>query len=61
MTAFSSTPLNKSPLHKTLQRNPALFGIPFVLMMVGASFALANFTQTKYDYQDKKVTTVRPL
>ena len=60
MPAFPSRPLNKSPLYLRLKRHPALFGVPFLLVMVGASFGLQSFTQTRYDLQSQKVTQVRP-
>jgi hypothetical protein len=59
MPAFPSRPLNKSPLYLRLKRHPALFGVPFLLVMVGASFGLQTFTQTRYDLQSQKVTQVR--
>ncbi|KAG9313295.1 cytochrome c oxidase assembly protein COX16-domain-containing protein [Chiua virens] len=55
MPTFQSNPLNPSPLHRKLKRYPALFGLPFILIMVGASFGLQSFTQTRYDLQDKKI------
>lgn len=57
-TTFASRSLNKSPFHTRLKRHPALFGIPFLLVMVGASFGLQTFTQTRYDLQNQKVTQV---
>lgn len=59
MPTFASKPLNNSPLHTWLKRYPALFGVPFLLVMVGASFGLQTFTQTRYDLQSQKVTQVR--
>jgi Cytochrome c oxidase assembly protein COX16 len=59
MPAFPSRPLNKSPLHLRLKKHPALFGVPFLLVMVGASFGLQAFTQTRYDLHSQKVTQVR--
>jgi cytochrome c oxidase assembly protein subunit 16 len=59
MPAFTSRPLNRSPLHRQLKKHPALFGIPFLLIMVGASFGLQAFTQTRYDLHSQKVTQVR--
>jgi Cytochrome c oxidase assembly protein COX16 len=59
MTTFPSRPLNKSPLHRRLKKHPALFGVPFLLVMVGASFGLQAFTQTRYDLHSQKVTQVR--
>lgn len=55
MPTFQSNPLNSSPLQRRVKRHPALFGLPFILIMVGASFGLQSFTQTRYDLQDKKI------
>ncbi|RKP09835.1 cytochrome c oxidase assembly protein COX16-domain-containing protein, partial [Thamnocephalis sphaerospora] len=39
-----------SSFAQLLRRHPvAMFGLPFCLLMVGGSFALAEFTQTRYD------------
>lgn len=35
-----------------------LFGLPFVSIVVLSSFALAGFTQTKYELHDTKVTAM---
>ena len=59
MGAFDSKPLNTAPLNSTLRRNPLLFGVPFVMIMVVASYALVPFTQTKYELQDRRVSKVR--
>ncbi|SRR6266702_3424775 len=61
MPTFASRPLNKSPLHTRLKRYPVLFGIPFLLVMVGASFGLQTFAQTRYDLHSQKVTQVRRI
>ncbi|KAF7303093.1 hypothetical protein MKEN_01272800 [Mycena kentingensis (nom. inval.)] len=58
MAVFQSRPLNPSRLNLMVRRNPLIFGIPFVLLMVGASYGLSFFTQTKYDYQDARVKQV---
>ncbi|KAJ3477869.1 hypothetical protein NLI96_g10168 [Meripilus lineatus] len=58
MPTFSSNPLRTSNLNQTLRKNPAVFGIPFILIIIGASYGLASFTQTRYDLQDKKVKMV---
>ncbi|KIK92805.1 hypothetical protein PAXRUDRAFT_829624 [Paxillus rubicundulus Ve08.2h10] len=55
MPTFQSNPINPSPLQSTLRRYPALFGIPLVLIVVGASFGLQPLTQTRYDLQAQKV------
>ena len=59
MGAFDSKPLNTTPLNNTLRRNPLLFGVPFVMIMVVASYALVPFAQTKYELQDRKISNVR--
>lgn len=61
MPTFSSNPLKTNPVHRVLRKYPALFGVPFVIIIVGASYAMQTFTQTRYDLYDKKVTQVRPL
>ncbi|KAI0934894.1 hypothetical protein AcV5_006588 [Taiwanofungus camphoratus] len=58
MPTFPSHPLNTSPIHRTLRKYPLLFGVPFVVIIVGASFGLQSFTQTRYDLQDQKVSQV---
>ena len=59
MGVFDSKPLNTTPLNGTLRRNPLLFGVPFVMIMVIASYALVPFAQTKYELQDRRVSKVR--
>ncbi|TFY61362.1 hypothetical protein EVG20_g7091 [Dentipellis fragilis] len=56
MTVFPSNPLRRSPLHRTLRKYPGLFGVPFLLIIVGASFGLQSFTQTRYDLQSQRIT-----
>lgn len=58
MTAFPSNPLNQNPLNNRMRRNPLLFGIPFVAIIVGASFAMTAFTQTRYDLQSQRSSSV---
>jgi cytochrome c oxidase assembly protein subunit 16 len=60
MGVFDSKPLNAPPLNNTLRRNPLLFGVPFVVIMVVASYALVPFAQTKYELQDRRISKVRP-
>ncbi|KAF7440334.1 Cytochrome oxidase assembly [Pleurotus ostreatus] len=55
MAVFPSNPVNKTPMSQLLRKYPGLFGVPFVLLMVGASFMLTPFTQTRYDLQDQRV------
>lgn len=59
MAVFPSKPLRTTPLNHTLKKYPALFGVPFVLLMVAASYGLTTFTQTRYDLHDQKVKQVR--
>ena len=61
MGVFDSKPLNSTPLNSRLRNNPLLFGVPFVIIMVVASYALVPFTQTKYELQDRKISKVRPI
>lgn len=61
MGVFDSKPLNAKPLNNRLRNNPILFGVPFVMIMVVASYALVPFVQTKYELQDRKVSKVRQL
>ncbi|KAF9651478.1 hypothetical protein BDM02DRAFT_3184482 [Thelephora ganbajun] len=58
MGIFDSKPLNTTPLNNKLRKNPLLFGVPFVMIMVVASYALVPFTQTKYELQDRKISNV---
>ncbi|GAW07115.1 Cytochrome c oxidase assembly protein mitochondrial [Lentinula edodes] len=55
MARFDAKPLNPSKLNRAVQRNPAIFGIPFILLMVAASYGMSTFTQTRYDLHDHKV------
>ena len=59
MGSFDSRPLNSTPLNNRLRKNPLLFGVPFVIIMVVASYALVPFAQTKYELQDRKISKVR--
>ncbi|KAF5344338.1 hypothetical protein D9758_013243 [Tetrapyrgos nigripes] len=58
MGVFSNKPLNQSSFNRTISKYPALFGIPFILLMVGASYGMTPFTQTRYDLHDQKVKQV---
>lgn len=64
MPTFESKPLQKSNsllarLAPQVRRRPLLFfGLPFLATIVGASFGLANLTQTRYDYNATKVQTI---
>ncbi|KAK0496719.1 hypothetical protein EDD18DRAFT_1163588 [Armillaria luteobubalina] len=65
MPVFESKPLTtpkwQAVANKAFARNPLIFGIPFVLIMVGASFAMTPFTQTRYDLHDQQVKAVSTL
>ncbi|GJE98964.1 cytochrome c oxidase assembly protein COX16-domain-containing protein [Phanerochaete sordida] len=58
MPPFQNNPLNPNPVHVLLRKHPSLFGIPFVLIIVGASFGMQSFAQTRYDLQDQKIQNV---
>ncbi|KAL1409815.1 Flavin-linked sulfhydryl oxidase of the mitochondrial IMS [Vanrija albida] len=48
-----------SALMSAVRRRPfALFGLPFLSIVVISSFALKTFTQTRYDLNDQKVQSV---
>ncbi|EKM54938.1 uncharacterized protein PHACADRAFT_194964 [Phanerochaete carnosa HHB-10118-sp] len=58
MPTFQNNPLKSNSAHVLLRKHPALFGIPFVLIIVGASFGMQSFVQTRYDLQDQKIQNV---
>ncbi|KIR56789.1 cytochrome c oxidase-assembly factor COX16 [Cryptococcus gattii Ru294] len=62
MPPFTARPLNPSkshPIFAQIRRHPfVLFGLPFVGIIVGSSFFLQAFTQTRYDYQETKVKSM---
>lgn len=62
MPPFTARPLNSSkshPIFAQIRRHPfVLFGLPFVGIIVGSSFVLQAFTQTRYDYQETKVKSM---
>ncbi|CAE6519369.1 unnamed protein product [Rhizoctonia solani] len=63
MAIFGSRPFRAQTsvadnIGRTLKRHPSYFGVPFVLLMVGGSFALSTFTQTRYDLHEKRVTQI---
>lgn len=61
MPALPRHPLQPKP-HTVLSkvhRHPFfMFGLPFLATIVGASFALTTFTQTRYDLRDQQVTSM---
>lgn len=71
MPTFSSKPIGRKPqsaggwtstissLAPRVRRHPVLlFGVPFILTIVGGSYGLSYLTQTRYDYNASKVQTV---
>ncbi|KAF8577245.1 hypothetical protein K439DRAFT_565887 [Ramaria rubella] len=55
MPVFQYKPLNTN---RTIRKHPTWFGIPFVLIIVAASFGLQRLTQTRYDLQARRVSEV---
>ncbi|PWN48163.1 FAD-dependent thiol oxidase [Violaceomyces palustris] len=64
MPPFQSKPFrpNSTRLSRfvpKVRRHPVLlFGLPFILTIVGASFGLSTLTQTRYDYNATKVQSI---
>ncbi|KZS99087.1 hypothetical protein SISNIDRAFT_447931 [Sistotremastrum niveocremeum HHB9708] len=59
MTVFSSSqPRASSKVGQAVRRHPSLFAIPFLVLMVGASFGLQTFTQVRYEVHDGKRSQV---
>lgn len=57
--AFSSKSTNPNPLLRMVRQRPfALFGLPFLGLVVFSSFALSTFTQTRYDLNDSKTKSM---
>ncbi|KZT02378.1 uncharacterized protein LAESUDRAFT_745109 [Laetiporus sulphureus 93-53] len=56
MAVFPSRPLKSHSIHALLRKHPSVFGIPFLMIIVGASFAMQGFTQTRYDLHAQKVS-----
>lgn len=55
---FSSRPLGQKSINRVIKKHPSLFGVPFLLLMVAASYGLTPFTQARYDLHDQKVKHV---
>ncbi|KAI8333178.1 cytochrome c oxidase assembly protein COX16-domain-containing protein [Chlamydoabsidia padenii] len=57
---FQSKPFQKSTsnlatLAPKIKKHPfVFFGLPFIVIMVGGSFGLAQMTQTRYDHRDMR-------
>ncbi|KAI9010364.1 cytochrome c oxidase assembly protein COX16-domain-containing protein [Phycomyces nitens] len=61
MPTFQSKPFGRQsalgPLAAKAKKHPfVLFGLPFLAIMVGGSFGLAQLTQTRYDHRDMRNT-----
>lgn len=65
MGTFANKPYGQQsalgPLAAKAKKRPFLyFGLPFLAIMVGGSFGLAQLTQTKFDHRDRRHTKVHP-
>ncbi|TFK23455.1 hypothetical protein FA15DRAFT_670476 [Coprinopsis marcescibilis] len=58
MGVFQTRSFKNTSLTKRINKHPALFGVPFLVLMVAASFGLSTITQTRYDMHDQKVKQV---
>ncbi|KAK4684924.1 cytochrome c oxidase assembly protein subunit 16, partial [Tremellales sp. Uapishka_1] len=59
MAIFPSRSRAPSKLSTQLRRHPFLFfGLPFLSLVVASSFAMQEFTQTRYDYHGQKVRSM---
>ena len=58
MPPFGSKPLHDTPLNARIKRNPLIFGIPFLVLIVGASYAMIPFTQARYDLDSQRKRSV---
>ncbi|KAF9478464.1 hypothetical protein BDN70DRAFT_778187, partial [Pholiota conissans] len=60
MAIFEARPFrqHQSNMNRLIRKHPSVFGVPFVLIIVAASFGLTTFTQTRYDVHDQKVKHV---
>ncbi|KAJ8660883.1 hypothetical protein O0I10_003527 [Lichtheimia ornata] len=63
MPTFQSKPYRQSqalnPLVSKVKKHPfILFGLPFIGIIVGGSFALSQITQTRFDHRDMRHTKV---
>lgn len=63
MPTFETRPLGPktrtSSINATLRKHPALFGVPFLLIIVVASFGLKRLTETRYEARNERVTQAR--
>lgn len=65
MPTFDAHPLGPktrtSSINAILRKRPALFGLPFLLIIVGASFGLKHLTETRYEARNEHVTQARSV
>ncbi|KAI8137420.1 cytochrome c oxidase assembly protein COX16-domain-containing protein [Fennellomyces sp. T-0311] len=59
MPTFQSKPYGKKsaldPIAIQVKKKPFLFfGLPFIAIIIGGSFGLAQLTQTRYDHRDMR-------
>lgn len=63
MPTFGARPLGPktrtTTINAALRKHPALFGVPFLLIIVGASFGLKHLTETRYEARNERVTQAR--
>jgi branched-subunit amino acid permease len=58
MGVFTRKPLHESKLQRLFAKHPTWFGIPFVLIILGASFGMELLMKVRYEMRDKKVKQV---
>ncbi|KAF9562748.1 hypothetical protein CPC08DRAFT_735049 [Agrocybe pediades] len=59
MGVFTAKSTRKpTSINQFVRRHPSAFGVPFILLMVAASYGLTTFTQTRYDLHDQRVKNV---
>jgi hypothetical protein len=58
MGVFTRKPLHESKLQRLFAKHPTWFGIPFVLIILGASFGMEPLMKVRYEMRDKKVKQV---
>ena len=59
MAVFTARSTQTSRFGAFIKKYPGLFGVPFILIMVGASYGMSTITQARYDLHDQKVKNVR--
>jgi len=61
MAVFAARSTRSSRFGAFIKKYPGVFGVPFILIMVGASYGMSTITQTRYDLHDQKVKNVRHM